>query len=282
MKPNLIIIGSQKCGTSSLHHYLELHPEVSMSDQKELDFFIDRENWQRGVHWYESQFTGNAKIHGESSPSYTMHPTFSDVPQRMHSLIPDAKLIYIVRDPIERIVSHYLHQWYGKRQNNTFFEVLADPTNDKTRHYINTSSYHLQLSQYIDFYNPSQICVISLEDLKTSPEDTLGNVFRFLEVDDSFFPPESATVVNATQSKMRRNRLGKFLLSKNPLMQSLHKMTGRILPVSAKSWTRSLMGEKQDRPELSPQLRQMLQAALHDDIAKFRELTGQSFQQWSM
>jgi hypothetical protein len=81
---------------------------------------------------------------------------------------------------------------------------------------------------------------------------------------------------------MRRNRLGKFILSKNPLMQSLHKMTGRILPVSVKSRARSLMGVKQDRPELSPQLRQPLQAALHDDIVKFRELTGQSFEDWSV
>jgi hypothetical protein len=282
MKPNLIIIGSQKCGTSSLHYYLDLHPEVSMSGLKELDFFIDRENWQKGVQWYESQFTGNAKIHGESSPSYTMYPNFSGVPQRMHSQIPDAKLIYIVRDPIERIVSHYLHQWYGKRQDNSFFEVLADPTNDKTRHYINTSSYHLQISQYIEFYDFSQICVVSLEDLKTSPEKTLGKVFRFLRIDDTFFPPESATVVNATQSKMRMNRLGEFLLSKTPFIHSLHRITGGILPDSVKRRVRSLMDEKQDRPELNPQLRQTLQAALHDDIAKFRELTGQSFQQWSM
>jgi len=282
MKPNLIIIGSQKCGTSSLHHYLDLHPEVSMSDQKELDFFVDRKNWQKGVHWYESQFTGTAKVHGESSPSYTMYPNFSGVPQRMHSLVPDARLIYIVRDPIDRIVSHYLHQWYGKRQEDTFFEVLADPANDKTRHYIKTSSYHLQITQYLEFYDLSQICVISLEDLKNSPEETLGKIFRFLEIDDTFFPPESATVVNATQSKMRMNRLGEFLLSRNPLMQSLHRMTARTLPIAVKRRVRSLMGAKQGRPELSTRLRQTLQAALHDDIVKFRELTGQSFEDWSV
>ena len=103
-----------------------------MSKQKELDFFVDQLNWRKGIDWYESQFTGTAKIHGESSPSYAMYPNFLDVPERMHSVVPDAKLIYIVRDPIERIVSHYLHQWYDKRQGNSFFDVLNDLENKKT------------------------------------------------------------------------------------------------------------------------------------------------------
>lgn len=282
MKPNLIIIGAQKCGTSSLHRYLDLHPEVCMSDEKELNFFVEQQNWRKGLEWYESHFSGTAKIHGESSPSYTMYPNFSSVPQRMHTVVPEARLIYIVRDPIERIVSHYLHQWYDKRQDGTIFEVLAEPANDKTQHYIKTSSYYLQIAQYLEFYRLSQICVISLEALKTSPQDTLGKIFRFLDIDDTFFPPESATAVNATQPKMRTNRLGELLLSRNPIIQSLHKMAARTLPASVKHRVRSLAGKKQERPELSPRLRETLQAALHDDIAKFRELTGQSFEEWSM
>ena len=116
MKPNLIIIGAQKCGSSSLHRYLDHHSDISMSKTKELVFFVESLNWKNGIKWYESQFEGTGKIQSESSPSYTMYPTFAGTPKLMHSLIPDAKLICIVRDPINRIVSHYLHQSYRKKR----------------------------------------------------------------------------------------------------------------------------------------------------------------------
>ena len=107
--PNLIIIGAQKCGTTSLHYYLNLHPQILMSREKELNFFITERNWSKGVDWYRSQFVEKAEIYGESSPNYTDYIRFGGVPERMYSVVPDARLIYILRDPIERIVSHYVH-----------------------------------------------------------------------------------------------------------------------------------------------------------------------------
>src|SRR4051794_39122806 len=83
-----------------------------MSTRKELDFFAGPGwNWERGCDWYEAQFRGAeaAKVRGESSPSYSMHPWVPGVPERVHAAIPDAKLIYLVRDPIERMVSQYAH-----------------------------------------------------------------------------------------------------------------------------------------------------------------------------
>src|SRR5690606_18287453 len=94
--PNLIVIGAQKCGTSGLHYHLSLHPQVSMSKPKELNFFIAERNWPRGEAWYRRQFDPRAKVRGESSPNYTAYPQHTGVPERMHSLVPDAKLIYIV------------------------------------------------------------------------------------------------------------------------------------------------------------------------------------------
>jgi len=282
MKPNLIIVGAQKSGTGSLHHYLNLHPEVSMSETKELNFFVETLNWEKGLDWYESRFTGVQKIHGESSPSYTMYPNFPGVPARMHAILPDARLIYVVRDPLERIVSHYLHQWYGKRQDAPFLELLADPENKKTRHYILTSSYYLQLSQYTEFYDLSKICVISLEDLKNSRPETLGRIYRFLEIDDSFLPIDSTAVVNRTQTKLRTNLFGDLLLSDSPAVKSLRETTALLLPGSIKARLRSLLGSKQTPPEITPEIRQVLGDALRDDISKFRELTGQSFSQWSL
>jgi len=114
--PNLIIIGAMKCATTSLHYYLNLHPQISMSEEKELDFFIHKNNWHKGIEWYKTNFTGNASVYGESSPNYTKYPFFNGVPERMHAVVPDAKLIYVVRDPIERIISHYIHTSVNKKK----------------------------------------------------------------------------------------------------------------------------------------------------------------------
>ena len=282
MKPNLIIIGAQKCGTSSLHHYLNCHPEVSMSKQKELDFFVESLNWKKGIHWYESQFDGTAKTHGESSPSYTMYPNFTGVPERMHNYVPDAKLIYVVRDPIDRIVSHYLHQWYGKRLNETLIEILSDPASSRSHHYINSSSYYLQLSQYLEFYDLSNIYIISLESLKDSPEVTMREIFRFLQLDETLIPAQSSTVVNATQAKIRTNKIGSLILPNSAPLRPLVNASVRMLPAALKDRIRSLLSSKQDRPEIDTQVRETLQSSLQDDMSKFRELTGQEFKQWSI
>src|SRR5947208_13622101 len=96
--PNLVVIGAQKCGTSGLHYYLSLHPEISMSKPKELNFFIAERNYPRGLDWYRAHFDPTAKVRGESSPNYTAYPLHVGVPERMHSIVPDAKLLYLVRD----------------------------------------------------------------------------------------------------------------------------------------------------------------------------------------
>ena len=86
--PNLVVIGAQKCGTSGLHYHLGLHPEISMSKPKELNFFIEERNWPRGLDWYRAHFDARATVRGESSPNYTAYPQHLGVPERMHSVDP--------------------------------------------------------------------------------------------------------------------------------------------------------------------------------------------------
>ena len=97
--PNLIVIGAQKCGTSGLHYYLSLHPEVSMSDPKELNFFIAERNYPRGIEWYSRHFDPAARCRGESSPNYTAYPQHLGVPERMAAAVPDAKLEEFLKCP---------------------------------------------------------------------------------------------------------------------------------------------------------------------------------------
>ena len=107
--PNLIIIGGLKCGTTSIHHYLGLHPEIQMSKPKELNFFVAELNWDLGLDWYASRFDDRFPVRGESSPHYTNLPRFTGVAERIREHCPDARLIYMVRDPIKRILSHWVH-----------------------------------------------------------------------------------------------------------------------------------------------------------------------------
>jgi len=85
---------------------------------------------------------------GESSTSYSKYPVFDGVPKKMHSVIPDANLIYVVRDPIQRIISQYMHRVAHSEEQRTLEEILLNPEND----YIYYSKYYMQIEKYLDYY----------------------------------------------------------------------------------------------------------------------------------
>ncbi len=180
--PNLIIIGGLKCGTTSIHHYLGLHPEINMSKPKELNFFVSELNWDLGLDWYRGRFDGRFRVRGESSPHYTNLPYFEGVPQRIHEHIPDARLIYMVRDPISRILSHWCHAVGAGYEMRPMEEALARP--DQT--YVTRSRYWMQLQPYLELFDRSQIEIIAQEELQSDRNGTMRKAFAFAGVDPSF------------------------------------------------------------------------------------------------
>ena len=103
--PTFLVIGSMKCGTTSLHDYLARHPDVFMSAVKEVNFFVLERTWDKGIDWYRAQFYGRYQVRGEASQNYTKRHEFEPgVAERIRSLLPNVKLIYIVRDPVARFV----------------------------------------------------------------------------------------------------------------------------------------------------------------------------------
>ena len=143
--PNLIVIGAQKCGTSGLHYYLSLHPEVSMSTPKELNFFIAERNFQRGLEWYSRHFDPAARCRGEASPNYTAYPQHLGVPERIAEVVPDVRLVYIVRDPIERITAHFVHNYAKRREKGDMRATLTHPNTS----YVTRSTYFMQLQRFL-------------------------------------------------------------------------------------------------------------------------------------
>lgn len=276
MLPNLIVIGGQKCGTTSLHYYLSHHPQIFMSRIKELNFFLAHRNWSRGLTWYEARFPVNKPVRGESSPMYTTFPTDPDVARRMHEVLPEARLIYLVRDPIRRIVSHYVHWVALERETRPFEEAVAQPECD----YVYRSRYWWQLERFLQWYPVGQILVVLSEDLKFQRQATLRRIFRFLGVDESFecaaFQRERFRAVH----QRRPTRLGRWLrrvtarLPQERLPPGLHwRLTmlpywpfARAIPV----------------PTVSEPIRARLREWLRPDAVALGQFLGRDLREWTL
>lgn len=264
--PNLVIVGAMKCGTTSLHHYLNLHPQICMSSLKELDFFVNEKNWKCGTNWYQSQFPQSANILGESSPNYTKYPTFSGVPERMQQLIPQAKLIYLVRHPVQRLISHYLHQYINRAEYRSLNEALSDLSHN---HYLAASRYAFQLEQFLPYYSLDRILVLSLEALSVDRISLLQRIFRFLEVDSNFNHPGFTQILHQSSHKQRLTNLGS-LLFRLPA-------GGRLL-----QFMPQLMAQEVKPSSLDSALEQRLIEVLHPDVERLRALTGATFSEWNL
>ncbi len=276
--PNLVIIGAQKCGTTSLHYYLGHHPEIRMTLIKELDFFPDQRNWHKGVDWYKSHFRGDFKVLGESSPNYTYYPKWQNVPERMHSVIPDAKLIYLVRDPIERIISHYIHRCAAGLEHRTIEECLEQI--DSNNIYVCRSMYHMQLSRFLSHYDQKQILVLNQQDLLESRLETLTKVFDFLGVDNTVHNDKFMNLRHKSSKKRQKTNFGTYL-SQLPIIRSLDLLRPG-LKWRIESWLYRPFSEPIRRPQLNEDTVEKLTAYLTDDINQFRALIGTNTKNWSI
>ncbi len=272
--PNLIIIGAQKCGTSGLHYHLGLHPEVSMSKPKELNFFIEERNWGRGEDWYRRHFDPNAKVRGEASPNYTAFPQHVGVPERMASVVPEAKLIYLIRDPLERIAAHWVHNYAKRREKGTLAETLTHPNTS----YVTRSLYAMQLERFLAHYPKEQILVFQQSELRHKRMETLRQVFEFIGVDPDFNHPRFEQERHQTSGKTRATRLAVRL---EKLGRSRR---GRFIP--SNFWLvlddRLPLRKAIKRPDVKASLPPETLNELRADAERLRELTGRDFSNWKI
>ncbi|MBA2567176.1 MAG: sulfotransferase domain-containing protein [Thermoleophilaceae bacterium] len=278
MLPNLLIIGAQKAGTSSLHSYLRLHPDIQMSRAKELNFFAGGLAWQRGLDWYGSWFEGSEPIHGESSTSYTMFPFVRGVPERIHSVIPRLRLIYVVRDPVERIISEYLHHWARGREPRSLAEVVSDPGFPDSR-YVETSRYFKQIERYLEHFDRERLLIVLHEDLLEERHVVLARIFRFLEVDDSFVSPEFAIEYNVSRDRRLHAALLRSVRRRLHRLPKLHALAHRVLLARR---VEQIMSRELERPPLDPALRDRAAECLHSDVERLRQFTGLRLGSWSV
>jgi len=206
--PDFIIIGVQKAGTSSLYSYLRQHPQLVPSFKKEAHFFdggIDPsvDNFEKGIAWYRAHFPLKKSMEKgqktfEASPLYSFNPL---APRRIFELLPDIKLIAVLRNPTQRAVSHYFDQ---RQQNKEFLSIdTALKTEEKRleavvrkrdyksktfryHSYKSRGLYSHQFQRYLNYFAPEQMLILESNQLFRSPNETLKRVFAFVGVDPSF------------------------------------------------------------------------------------------------
>jgi hypothetical protein len=203
--PDFLVIGAQKSGTTSLHSSLIQHPQIFGACVKEVHFFD--KNFSKGDLWYRAHFpirhtVPSGCIVGESSPYYLFHP---HAPERIRGELPHAKLIAILRNPVERAISHYFHEAKKSREDLPIMEALLaedgriEPEVEKmlederfysrvhrSYSYKRRGVYIEQLSRYREYRDNGQLLVLASEEFFTEPHRVLEEVFAFLGVDPTF------------------------------------------------------------------------------------------------
>lgn len=270
--PDFIVVGAPKAGTSSLARYLSLHPDVHMSRPKEPNFFNDAAHygrWNRGTLWYRTQFRSKKVLCGEASPGYAAWPARPLVAERMRATIPAAKLIYLVREPLSRLRSHYLMLVRQGRFEGSFDALTSSPAVADAHC---ASRYGTQLRQFLQFYPREQILIVESAALATRRDETMATIFRFLGVDDTFRSEGFAEQYNTNANKTYPDARGIRLLRSAPvkLLQwglprpAFLKLRRRLL--------RRFVGSPPPTT-LSPDIEASLRAEYQREVAMLRELS---------
>lgn len=213
MRPNFLLIGAHKAGTSSLAAYLDAHPEVFVVPEKETHFFD--EHFDRGIAWYESRFDGarGERAVGEATPTYLY---LDDALERMAHHLPDVKLLVLLRNPVDRAYSHY---WWTRVvfERRTFEEAaraeMAGARAPWGYGYVSDGLYLERLERLRHFYPRARLLVVILEDFRVRTAEGYAEVCRFLGVREDVMPRDLGAIVNpAYQLRMPRLREWMFRL----------------------------------------------------------------------
>lgn len=240
-----------------------------MSSLKETDFFIREKNYDRGLRWYSSLFATNECLRGEASPNYSKRHLFPDVAERIHRHLPSAKLIYLVRDPIERIISHYVHNYAHGRERRSLERAVGA---GEGCNYLDTSRYYFQLTAYLEYFDHSNICVIASEDLAVDPVATTTHVLDFLGVE----PWPDASVVLQKKFHESAEKRRRPWVDRHVPNATAARMLKAVLPPTLTEPTEF------ERPKLRDDARLRLVERLQADVDALRRLTGLPFESWKI
>ena len=287
-RPNTFLIGSMKSGTTYLSALLAAHPAVFMSSPKEPCYFVDPKvlrkawpyMWASGLWQSEERYLAlfasarSADIIAEASTVYTQAPLFARVPERILEFNPQARFIYILRDPIERTISHYWHRvrWWGERRP-LLEAIRTDPQ------YTSVSDYAKQLETYLEHVSRSQIYVLTFESLISDPYE-LSRLYAWLGINPTFRPEVDSSSRNSSPEIVEQAR-GLGWLDRVRKSRSYSRVARRIPRPVRKLGVR--LAVRAVRPAEAPlaQLRDYLRPIQLAQTARLGELLNRSFPEWT-
>lgn len=287
MLPNFIIVGAPKAGTTSLYHYLSGHPQVYMSEPKEVNYFSKEELEAQNLFYqdfkakdldsYKTLFNKaiDKKAVGEGSVSYLFYPKTA---LRIKEVLPEIKTIILLRNPLDRGYSHYLMDLRLGLVNLTYDEIVYKTVKHKDlglyyQQYVELGFYYEQVKRYIDTFGEKQVKVYLQKDLRNNPNSVIGDLYDYLEIDKTIIP-------NTVQEH------NSFSMPKNDLIQKLYgsqmfrTTLSKLFPNSAKVLLLNIFFERTKKPELCPKTREHLLKLYKPDIEKLEKLINQDLSDW--
>ena len=286
MKVDFFIVGAPKAGTTSLYHYLNEHLEIEMSSQKEPDYFSDEALKRQGMYYgknridtlekYHGLFTNkDVKLRGEASVSYLF---YDDVPQKIKEYNSKAKIIIMLRNPIDRAFSHYLMDYRLGLVSDSFESIIKKKSKHKNanlfyQQYIDVSEYARQVSGYLDVFDKENILFIDYEDFKNDVSAVVNDAYIFLGVNDDFQPNLKK---KHNTYNMPKNSIIRFIYS----FVSFRKFLTNIVPKYIVEWTRNLLFKSNKKPILSNDTRKFLASYFKDDVDDLSAMLNKSYSKW--
>lgn len=281
-RPNLFVIGAMKSGTTSLHEYLDTHPQIAMSVTKEPGYFVEELSLDKGEDWYVNLFAQDEQylFRGESSTHYTKLPIYRGVAERIHRFCPDARLIYIMRDPFERILSHY---WHNVRDAAHGGEVrpLLKAVQERPD-YLAFSDYAMQLEPYLERFGPQTLHTLTFESLVDNPQRELDRLYQWLGLPPVPFAREQSTAHNQ-KPKTMAGVAGLGILNRIQYSDAWDRISP-YMPGSLKVWAKRRAYAPIDEratERLVPALRRELDEPLRHQIEQLSRLLGRDFPEWN-
>jgi hypothetical protein len=264
------IIGAMKAGTTSLYKYLAGHPDLYPSPRKEPRIFRDAGNPDAQRAAFLALFEGRREESWcyEGSTAYTKYPLFPGVPRRLESVVPGARFVYMVRNPVERVWSQYAHNLAHGREVESFEQAVT-----KRPGYLDISRYYMQLQQYYEVFPRERILVQVFEEMVKDPATTVRTVSEFLGVDSSYVPATRNVAYNVSSDKLAATR---------PLRTIRALGVEDVVPSRVRRWLTARGGPLPAKSmALTPKLRARLVTSLKPDTEAFLELLGRRVPSWT-
>lgn len=267
-----LIVGAMKCGTTSLFGYLEEHPQVASCQPKEPNFFADDTNWSRGFEWYQNLWNFNPKIHRiaiDGSTHYTKIPQSPNAAERVATIDAKFKFIYIMRNPFDRIESHYIH-------GHQVGWLKSDLSKGVDPSAVNICRYAMQIREYYKRFPAEDILLLNFDELKQNPQRLMKKVCDFLDIDPDYSFQRIGQALNSRRTNQAKKKMDYALIQP-------FKPATKFLPQKFRSAVSQRLGRHSKFVfKLNPEQKNSILLELEDDLVSLRSDYGFDISSWAL